>query len=138
MHEISNLRYVPILHTRGETENILGSLKKDDAGEPGPGALDEKINSINEMWDGISRKIDETNISCPSVRIYQDALPVCGIEAEIVEKLAVKGSRNHQLILELMKKGAKLEGTEDPNLLISEYDYLNNLLGAVSGSAIRR
>jgi hypothetical protein len=35
---------------------------------------------------------------------------------------------NHRLILELLDKGARLEGTEDPDLLVEEYDALNEFL----------
>ena len=40
----------------------------------------------------------------------------------------------HQLILELVKNGACLEGTEDPNLLVEEYDNLSQLIGKAAVS----
>lgn len=46
---------------------------------------------------------------------------MCGFELEIVRELAKAGSSNHQLILSLIDKGATLMGTEDPQLLIEEY-----------------
>ena len=46
---------------------------------------------------------------------------MCGKEEQIVHELAGAGSLNHQLVLELMGKGAVLAGTEDPQLLIREY-----------------
>ncbi len=46
---------------------------------------------------------------------------MCGKEEQIVHELAGAGSLNHQLVLELMGKGAVLVGTEDPQLLIREY-----------------
>jgi len=56
------------------------------------------------------------------VRIYQDGLPVCGFEEKIVRELGEAGSYNHQLIMELIEQGATLEGTEDPQLLMQEYE----------------
>lgn len=132
MSNIKSLIYVPIFHTQKEVGEILLSLKGDDAARPADTSLAEQEKSLKEMWDGIYEEIREMNISYLSIRIYQDALPVCGREKEIVEKLAQKASPNHQLILELLKKGANLEGTEDPDLLIKEYDILNQLISKVS------
>ena len=134
MSDIKLLIYVPILHTQKEAGEILRSLKGDEAERPTDTLLAEQEKSIKEMWDGIYEKIQKTNISYRSMRIYQDAMPVCGREKEIAEKLARKASRNHQLILDLLKKGANLEGTEDPDLLIEEYDNLSQLIGKASVS----
>ena len=57
------------------------------------------------------------------VRLYQDGLPVCGKEREIVYKLAQDGNINYKIIWDLIQKGATLEGTEDPQLLRQEYSY---------------
>lgn len=134
MPNISHLIYVPILHTQREAGNIADSLKDDDLKKESRGGMTtvEQEKAINQMWDGICEKINELDISVASLRIYQDLLPVCGREKEIVEKLAEKNSRNHEVILELIKKGAKLEGTEDPNLLIKENDYLTELFNELS------
>ena len=48
-------------------------------------------------------------------------MPECGFEQEIVGELAKAGSSNHQLVVSLIDKGATLMGTEDPQLLIQEY-----------------
>ncbi len=133
MNEARNLIYVPILHTQKEAGEILMSLRRDRPGKPAVSAAEQE-KSIKEMWDGIYEKIQEIKLYYHSVRIYQDALPVCGKEKEIVGRLVEKGSRNHQLILELMKEGAQLEGTEDQDLLVKEYDYLTQLINKVSMS----
>lgn len=121
------LFYVPVLHTQREARSIAFSVSGKFSEVQWHERPAEPEKTIQEMWNGISKKILELKLSSPSVRIYQDALPVCGIESEIVIKLAHKGSPNHQLIQELMKKGAHLEGTEDPELLIEENDYLMQL-----------
>jgi hypothetical protein len=54
-------------------------------------------------------------------RVYQDGLPVCGREPDIVAELAEAGSRNHGLLLKLQARGAVLMGTESPELLVEEY-----------------
>ena len=134
MTDIRSLIYVPVLHTRKESGEILLSLKGDKPQIPGDTSLPEQEKSVKEMWDGIREKIQNTNISCPTMRIYQDAMPVCGREKEIAEILAQRCSHNHQLVLELVKKGACLEGAEDPELLIKEHDNLSRLIGKASVS----
>ena len=75
-----------------------------------------------------------------SVRVYQDGLPVCGHEQEIVKELAESGSRNHRLLLSLQSRGAVLMGTESPELLVEEYQLAKAALaaGRASPAKMRR
>ena len=59
---------------------------------------------------------------------------MCGKEEHIVRELAGAGSLNHQLVLELMGKGAVLVGTEDPQLLIREYQLQRRRMAAGDGN----
>ena len=42
------------------------------------------------------------------------------------------GSANHQLLLDLTQRGASLVGTEDPQLLLREYQLQRQQLGAAT------
>ena len=88
MTNIRSLIYVPVLHTQKEAGEILLSLKGDKPQIPGDTSLAEQEKSVKEMWDGIREKIQNTNISCPTIRINQDAMPFCGREKDITKKLA--------------------------------------------------
>jgi hypothetical protein len=105
---------------------------------------------VDDLWTEITRQILNFHEACPErsegfsslpsvnpksgdlgyqlnyrqVRIYQDGLPVCGHELDIVRDLASRGSKNHQLVVLLVEKGATLEGTEDAALLLEEYNYI--------------
>jgi hypothetical protein len=129
MKDIRRLIYVPILHARedsGRTASILhGGYEKDEIQR---GKTDKGISAVDEMWDGIAAKLKELELPWNQTRIYQDGLPVCGNELEIVTRLAESGSPNFLVLLDLIQKRAKLEGTEDLDLLILEYDLLNKLL----------
>src|SRR5262249_55932565 len=57
-------------------------------------------------------------------RLYQDGLPACGLEEKIVRDLAMQGVPNYRILLKLMERGATLEGTEDPDLLRTEYELI--------------
>jgi hypothetical protein len=72
--------------------------------------------------------VTQLELDYANVRLYQDSLPVCGREQEIVRELAAKGSRNHQLLLRLIKSGATLMGTESAELLVKEYERYKRIL----------
>lgn len=150
MNDIKKLIYVPILHAREEVGQKAGVLRGDDVGsalarDP-PAALSTQPlrasnrpqadilhnSAVDEMWAGIAAKIKELSLPWNRTRIYLDGLPVCGEERRIVEELAGQGSGNHRLVLDLLRKGAQVEGTEDMDLLMREYDLLNVLLMKLS------
>jgi len=112
---------VPIIHTEAD----MGTFKKAIKAEYISGQnWTEYQKIITEFWVKVDKKIDGMNFHYAEVRIYQDSLPICGSKLDIVCDLALQGSKNHQLIVRLLKRGAKLEGTERPDLLLEEYRYL--------------
>ena len=96
----------------------------------GPAVWRQRERAVEKLWNDIRPGIDALHLDYREVRIYQDGLPVCGKEEHIVRELAGAGSLNHQLVLELMGKGAVLVGTEDPQLLIREYQLQRRRIGA--------
>ena len=62
-------------------------------------------------------------------------VPVLHSEAEIVKTLAIAGSVNHQLLVELMDKGAILTGTESAELVTKEYHQLRDRLAVIPHDA---
>jgi hypothetical protein len=118
------LKYVPIIHTGVEMGSMYGTLKDEYIRRFGTQKWEEHNRIIEDFWQGIRNKIFDLNLDHPNTRLYQDGLPVCGKEMDIVRELVKMGSRNHQILMELIQLGAKLEGTEDPKLLLEEYDYL--------------
>jgi hypothetical protein len=115
------LIYLPIVHTQadmGALKNLVSRLTLETIGRAG---LTRKTAIINKIWEDIENYIDKLTLSFDRVRLYQDGLPVCGQEIEIVTDLAAKGSRNHELLLRLIAQGAVLMGTESGDLLLQEY-----------------
>ena len=72
--------------------------------------------------------LNKLTLSYAQTRVYQDGLPVCGKESDIVTELAKKGSPNHQILVRLMEKGATVMGTESAELLIEEYHLIKRIL----------
>ena len=128
MKELKKLIYVPVLHAH-EAPGFATSIRHGkEESDIKSGKNIEKISAVDQMWNGIAAKIGELNIPWKHTRIYQDGLPVCGNELEVVTRLAGNGVHNFLFILDMIQKRAKLEGTENMDLLIREYDLITNLL----------
>jgi len=118
---------VPIIHTEAD----LGSLKESIRTRyPSQQDWERQLVIANQFWDEINRRIISAGLNYKQLRVYQDGLPVCGRELDIVRDLAAQGSKNHQLVVLIVEKGATLEGTEAPNLLLEEYNYIKAILQA--------
>jgi len=124
------LIYIPILHTSFDMGTLASSMKKSYVKKFGEKQWKQHVKVIDEMWDGIWQKIRQMNIPYGNIKVYQDGLPVCGMEKRIVADLAKKGSPNHKLVLWMMRRGATLVGTEDPKLLLEEYHHLKRITQA--------
>jgi hypothetical protein len=121
------LIYVPIIHSEADLGGIGEEVRRHFEAVLGAGAWTRRYASVEAMWDGLRTKILALPLSWSCMRLYQDGLPVCGWERQIVSDLAAKGSRNHQLLAELMERGGTLMGTEDPALLVEEYRRIQRL-----------
>jgi len=120
---------IPIIHTEQDMGSLLERIKQEYVTRYGHEKWTEHLKSIDEVWSGIRRMIAALELPYASVRLYQDGLPHCEKEADIVKEVAARGSKNHQLLVELMEQGARLMGTEDPHLLLQEYRFLQGALG---------
>jgi len=115
------LFHVPILHTAADLGSLAESVKAQYAKILGPAGWTWRQQTVEQLWRAIRGRIKARGLDYAKTRIYQDGLPVCGFEFQIVQELAKAGSSNHQLLLDLIDRGATLMGTEDPQLLVREY-----------------
>lgn len=115
------LIYIPIVHSQVDMGAFGESVRKLTLRRMGAKAWKRKVNLIETIWKEIERVIESLPLSYEKVRLYQDGLPVCDREVEIVTDLAKAGSQNHRLLLCLMEKGARIMGTESSELLVEEY-----------------
>ena len=121
--------FVPVIHNLADLGSLAESVRAHYLERFGPAVWKERQRAVEKLWEGIRQALDALHLDYCQVRLYQDGLPVCGQESQIVEELAGAGSLNHQLLLELVRKGAVLVGTEDPQLLIREYQLQRRQLG---------
>ena len=120
--------YVPIIHSEVDLGTMAEEVRKRFEGAFGAEEWTRRCASVEAMWEGIRTKLLALPLVWKRTRLYQDALPICGREAEIVHELAAKGSRNHQLLAELMQRGATLMGTESAPLMVAEYRRMQDLM----------
>mgnify|MGYP006291988041 CR=1 FL=1 len=115
---------VPVVHSVQDLGQLGHDVRESTVHSQGVESWHRKERAIANYWDRIEKKIHELGLEWKKVRIYQDGLPVCEHEQEIAQDVAQKGSRNHELLLQLVDKGATLMGTESPDLLLQEYSNL--------------
>ena len=118
------LIYVPVIHSEADMGSMADPLKKEFTNQFGVHVWKEHVKAVDEMWEGIAKKLERTDFNVSQMRIYQDGLPICGREMDIVRDVAAQGSQNHRLVLSLVERGAHLEGSEDAKLLLKEYHYI--------------
>jgi len=122
------LIWAPVIHTESDMGSIRQRVRilfKEKWGEQG---WQRHVRAVEQIWNHIWCQVLQLDLDYSRLRLYQDGLPVCGREIEIVEELARAGSQNHLLLVELMKKGARLMGTESPELLLDEYKLIHGML----------
>ena len=105
----------------GSAGNTVRRAYVDRAGE---NAWEKSRLAIADFWDAIETAMDSLRLDYRKARLYQDGLPACGLEEKIVRDLAMQGVPNYRILLKLMERGATLEGTEDPDLLRTEYELI--------------
>jgi len=126
------LIYVHIVHTSQDMGSLLEKVKREYIAIYGEQRWNQHLKEVDALWAKTVEKIKSLPLDYRKVKIYQDGMPVCDREVEIVNKLAADGNTNHQLLLELIEKGATIMGTEEPALLIQERDRLINSSGQKS------
>jgi len=127
------LFYTPVVHTAADMGSLLSAAKAEFLRRHGPREWAQHVEVVQHFWEDLEQRIARLNLDYRRAYVYQDGLPVCGKELDIVTELAHSGSRNHRLILRLVEQGATLVGTEAPGMLLEEYELMQNAL-AIAGS----
>ena len=124
------LVYIPIIHTAADMGTLAPSIRGTKLSLLGRQGLARNVAAVEKMWQEIEGVASRLPVAPGTVRIYQDGLPICRHEQEIVSELAGSGSRNHKLLLQLQSRGARVMGTESPELLVEEYQLARAALAS--------
>lgn len=128
---------IPIIHSLADMGELAPSVRRVTVQKLGRHAWSRNVNVVDRMWNELRRTVEGWDLPWDKVRLYQDGLPQCGRETDIVTTLAGAGSPNHQLLLSLMSRGATLVGTESPDLLVKEYRLVREQLAANESGATK-
>jgi hypothetical protein len=134
------LVYIPIIHTLADMGTLGAAVRGMKLSALGRQGLTHHAAVVENMWAQIESVVAKLPVTPGSMRVYQDGLPVCRHELEIVSELASAGNRNHGLLLKLQERGATLMGTESPELLVEEYQLAAAAFaaGAAARTGIRQ
>ena len=115
------LIYIPIVHSEADFGSLSHNLRKKYIDRFGLSRWRERMKGGDALWEDIRKRVLALEIDFHQLKVYQDGLPVCGRELEIVRELARQESMNHLLLVELAERGATIMGTEEAQLLVEEY-----------------
>ncbi len=122
--------YIPVIHTPADMGALADPIRALTIEKLGREKWRDNIAAIERFWIAIRQEVETWSLAYSRVRLYQDGLPLCGRETDIVSDLAKAGSPNHRLLLDLMQRGATLMGTESSELLLEEYSLMQRVVGA--------
>jgi len=129
------LIWIPIIHTESDLGSLYEPIRRLYVRKAGAKGWTQRAKAVDQMWATIREEIEGLDLNYEKVRLYQDGLPTCGREAQLVRQIAQAGSVNHQILVDLMEKGAALTGTESPKLLLEEYELVRQHLKSADGGA---
>jgi hypothetical protein len=136
---LRTLIYFPVMHSQSEMGGLAESITRVTQQRLGQCVWQRRVDLVERFWLGIETIVfKDLALPYAQTRVYQDGLPICDKEAEIVADIAKMGSPNHQLLLRLKEKGATIMGTESAELLIEEYHLAKKILEATNARDVMR
>jgi hypothetical protein len=135
--EPRRLIWIPIIHTPEDLGKLRASVRDRYIGQKGTAGWDAHVRAVGQFWRDVRRRVEKLDVDPAKLRLYQDALPVCGFEEKIVRELAETGGANHRLLADLMARGAMLTGTESPHLLVEEYEFNRKVMAGQAVASIQ-
>ncbi len=117
------LIYVPIIHMSADLGSIANHVDKRGIAGFGEEFWTRHRETISGFWDSISNYF--ANLEVEDFKIYQDGLVADGqVGQKIVEEGVKSGSKNYEIIDDLVKRGAILVQTEEFSLVKEEMDRI--------------
>ncbi|MBI5400391.1 hypothetical protein HZB07_07320 [Candidatus Saganbacteria bacterium] len=115
--------YAPIIHTSADLGSLSKEVKKRGLASLGEEVWEKHQKTIAGFWDSLMDYFGSIDVK--EMNIYQDGMVgEDEIGKAIIEAGAMNGSKNHELVLSLIKRGAILVKTEDFKLVKEERDRL--------------
>jgi len=120
------LLYVPVIHVESDLGSIASAIDKRSAEICGSQRWEKHKETVNIFWDEIEEYFK--SLDAGNLRIYQDGLMADDeLGHKIIQEGAKRGSRNYQIVLDLIERGGEIRKTEDIALLKEEYGRILKL-----------
>jgi hypothetical protein len=118
------LIHFPIIHSPQDLGTLNTAVNQSRTEQQ----VQQHHAAIEQFWTMIATTIEGLRLNYNGLKLYQDGLPVCGKEKEIVAEVAATGSQNYTLLQSMLDQGAILMGTESAELLLQEHALMTELL----------
>lgn len=122
------LLYVPIIHGEADLGSLGAAYGRKSTSIYGQKRWALHQTMVAGFWKSLADYL--VSLDAASLKIYQDGLAAAGkLGHRVVEVAAARGSLNHQLVLQLLNRGAELRQTEEASLLVEELRLAQEELG---------
>lgn len=123
------LLYVPVIHSIADMGSLGEELQLTSASRIGEAKWQRHVETVNHYWENIEAFLERNVLDAGGMKVYQDGMFVDGEPAmKIIHEGIKSGSKNSELVLKLIIKGATLIRTEDFKMVKDEYDGLQQIL----------
>jgi len=123
------LYYIPIIHTSADMGSLAKAVTERGIHQVGERNWERHVATVHRFWDTITQYC--ASLPAAGMMIYQDGLVAEGeIGVKIISAGAESGSRNYEIVLSLMRRGAQIVKTEDFKLVLEERDRILALVNA--------
>ncbi len=130
------LIYIPIVHTDADMGSLASTLEQSTAALCGKERWERHKATAAKFWQMVSDYLETLDVK--NLKVYQDGFVSDGNPGKkIIEEGVRRGSKNYEIILNLLNRGAEVISTEDMALLQEEYGYISQIIKAET-SARRR
>ncbi len=125
------LIYVPVIHMSADLGSVARQVDKKGIAGFGEEFWRKHRETISKLWDVIFNYFIDLDVK--GFKIYQDGMVADGeVGEKIVEEGVKAGSKNYEIISDLLKRGALLVKTEDFPLVKKERDRIVRIANAGS------
>lgn len=123
------LIYVPIIHSFADMGTLGDELKRKSVSVLGEDLWQKHTDTVNGYWEAIESYFENSDLYFKGIKIYQDGMFVDGEMALKLIRDGVKsGSKNSEIVSNLINRGAVLTKTEDFKMVKDEYDGLQSII----------
>jgi len=130
------LIYIPIIHTDADMGSLAPALEQSTAAVCGEERWERHKSTASHFWQMVSDYLE--TLDSKKLKIYQDGFVSDGdLGKRMIEEGVRRGSKNYEIILNLLNRSAEIVSTEDTALLQEEYGHISRMIKAETPSQKR-